>query len=89
MFGLFGGGKQTKVVNKPFSAFLGGLHFAALSLPDDPKIDVVTNLQGALYICGDQEIAVMQNHAVTGNLYEIQIERATGILSDRIESIIL
>jgi len=86
MFGLFGGSKPTKVVNKPFSAFLGGIHFASISLPDDPKMDVATNLQGVLYMCGEQEIAVMQNHAVTNNKHELQIERVSGNVSDRVEA---
>lgn len=89
MFGLFGGSKSTKVIDKPFSAFLGGLHFATVSLPNAPKLDVATNLQGVLYICGEQEIAVIQNQAVTGHQHELLIDRSTGDVSDRIDSTLL
>lgn len=85
MFGLFGGSKPIKVTDKPFSAFTGGSHFASMSLPDPMKLGVTANLRGVLYLKGAQEIAVVQNQAVIGTNYELQIDRLTGNLTDKIE----
>lgn len=85
MFGFFGGSQKIKVVDKPFSAFLGGLHFASLSIADEPKVGEEVNLKGVAYIKGEQEIAVTQNQAVVGSQHELQIDRASGHVSDKIE----
>ena len=84
MFGLFGGSKN-EIVDKPFSAFLGGLHFASNSLPPEPKVGVPMNLKGVLYIKGNQEIAVIQNNSVVQKQHELHIDRSTGLASDKIE----
>lgn len=89
MFGLFTSSKTTKVEGKQFSAFLGGMHFAAQSLQDEPMLDAVVNLKGVLYMRGDQEIVVTQNESVLGERNELQIDRVTGAISDQIESSLL
>lgn len=85
MFGFFSSGSKIKVDDKPFSAFLGGHHFAAMSIPDEPKLGQVLNLRGVAYVKGEQEIAVIQNQLIAGTQHELQIDRASGYVADKIE----
>ena len=85
MFSFFSSSQTTKVEEKPFSAFLGGAHFASLSIADEPKLGQVVNLKGVVYIKGEQEIVVIQNHTVAGTIHELQIDRASGHATDKIE----
>lgn len=85
MFSFFGSSQKTKVDDKPFSAFIGGGHFATLSIADDPKMGELVNLKGVVYIKGEQEIAVSQNQLVVGTQHELQIDRASGHISDKVE----
>lgn len=85
MFSFFSSSQKTKVDDRPFSAFLGGAHFASLSIADEPKLGQATNLRGVAYIKGEQEIAVTQNQVIVGSQHELQIDRASGHVSDKIE----
>jgi hypothetical protein len=85
MFGFFSSDGKYKVDDKPFSAFLGGHHFSTLSIQDEPKLGQVVNLRGVAYVKGEQEIAVIQNLAVVGSQNELQIDRASGYVADKIE----
>lgn len=85
MFSFFSSSSKTKVDDKPFSAYLGGAHFASLSIADEPKLGQTVNLKGVAYIKGEQDIAVTQNQAVMGSQNELQIDRASGQVSDKIE----
>ena len=85
MFGFFSSDNRSKVDDKPFSAFLGGHYFASLSIQEQPKLGQVVNLKGVAYVKGEQEIAVIQNSLVVGTQHELQIDRASGYVADKIE----
>jgi hypothetical protein len=84
MFGLFGGDKKEEI-KKPFEAFLGGAHFAAFSIPDDYKVGAAVNLKGALFLKGDKEFVVSQNASVVGSNCELQVDRNTGLILDKVQ----
>lgn len=85
MFGLFGGDKKEEI-KKPFEAFLGGAHFAAFSIPDDYKQGATVNLKGVLFLKGDKEFVVSQNSSATGSSSELQVDRNTGLILEKIDS---
>ncbi len=85
MFGLFGGDKKEEI-KKPFEAFLGGAHFAVFSIPDDYKVGATVNLKATLFLKGDKEFVVSQNASIVGSNCELQVDRNTGLILEKIES---
>ena len=87
MFGLFSSDKKEtkKVVSAPFDSFIGGAHFANSNTSQDVPRGKPVNLKGVVYLLGDLEVVISQNQTVTTKSNEMQIDRNSGLIIEKVE----